>query len=101
MARDALVHGRKTIIGIDLSFGTTTTTPCGKKRPRERTSVSPSVVTCPACREWAMREEHQMADGARAALRLLADGVVISDKISTDDLISEVETHSQRAAEWT
>ena len=36
MIRDTLTHGRKTIAGLDLTYGETTTTPCGKRRPALR-----------------------------------------------------------------
>ena len=65
--KDPLTHGRKTISGTDLTFGATTTTPCGKKRSRERTSTDPAAVDCPDCRAWFAEQEREMTSAARAA----------------------------------
>jgi len=64
---DNLIHTRKTIMGIDLSFGKTTTTGCGKRRAMERTSTDLAVISCPACRDWRRQDELEMAGMAEAA----------------------------------
>jgi hypothetical protein len=100
-ARDTRIHGRKTIIGFDLTFGKTTTTPCGKTRPRERTSADPAQVTCPDCRAWAAGEEREMADMASAAARILRENPEYpAHDYTPADFESIADGHLANAARW-
>jgi hypothetical protein len=96
---DPLTHGRKTIAGIDLTSGATTTTPCGKRRPAARTSADPARVSCPQCRAWAANEERELAQRAVAVGRLVREYPDLSP-YSPADFASLANDHDARAERW-
>lgn len=98
-APDPAVHGRKTIAGIDLTFGATTTAPCGKRRPVERTSADPARVTCPDCRAWAAGEERDLAQSALAAAQIAHDYPRFSP-YSPQEFTALAGDHDTRARRW-
>ena len=97
-AIDPAVHGRKTIMGADLTFGATVTAPCGKRRPAERTSSDPAVVTCPECRAWAAGEERELARQALAAAEIAR--TYPTAPYTPGDFTQTADRHEARAARW-
>jgi hypothetical protein len=99
-ARDTHVHGRKTTAGLDLTFGRTTTTPCGKTREITRTSVDPGEVTCPGCREWAAQEERRLAEYARLGGAICRQQPEMVTTVTADGFDAIADGHLARAAQW-
>jgi hypothetical protein len=95
MAKDSLTHARKTIMGIDLAFGATTGTGCGKRRALDLTSTDLAVITCPACREWRRSQELELASMADAVATL--DQVDIKSGMGPDDFRALAEQHRTTA----
>ena len=99
MPSDPLTHGRKTVAGLDLTFGATTQAPCGKRRPAGRTSADPDKVTCPDCRAWAAAEERELAQTALAAAGLAGKYPGLSP-YSPEDFEETAAGHEARAGRW-
>ena len=96
---DQLTHGRKTYTGADLSFGASVTTPCGKRRPRERTSTDPAEVTCLYCRTWYATEAREIADMARAAADIARQHPGLT-AAPPGDFTETARAHDARAEQW-
>jgi hypothetical protein len=98
-AADPAVHGRKTIMGADLTSGATVTAPCGKRRPAERTSADPARVTCPDCRAWAAGQERELAEQALAAAEIAREYPQLSP-FTPGGFTQTASDHEARAKRW-
>ena len=98
-APDPAIHGRKTIMGADLTFGATVTAPCGKRRPADRTSADPARVTCPECRTWAAGQERELARQALAAAEIAGEYPDMAP-YTPADFAQTADRHAARAARW-
>ena len=98
-APDPAIHGRKTIMGADLTFGATVTAPCGKRRPADRTSADPARVTCPDCRAWAAGQERELARQALAAAEIAGEYSGLTP-YTPEDFMQHADRHEARAKQW-
>lgn len=99
--KDPLTHGRKTIMGADLSFGRTVTTACGKRRLTRDTSTDPARVDCPGCRAWAAANERELAGMARAAADIVTRHPEMARPGQAPGLFTETaREHDTRAKTW-